>query len=208
MKYEPQVGKEHYSGGAYYSDERWMSYFHQLELVRRVHARHVLEVGVGAGVLARELRARGVGVKTLDIAPDVSPDVVGSVTDIPIPEASFDATLAFEVLEHIHYEDVHKALSELARVSKQYVILSLPHPGWVFSFSVKVPVLPRMRFLYQIPFFWKEHEFNGEHYWELGKRGFPVCRFLSTAHEAGLTLVSFEKKADDPGHRFFVFKKV
>ncbi|RJR13540.1 class I SAM-dependent methyltransferase [Candidatus Parcubacteria bacterium] len=208
MTYTPQVGKEHYSGNAYSYSDRWMSYFYQLELVRRVHARTVLEVGVGAGVLARELRARGISVKTLDIAPDVSPDVVGSVTDIPIPEHSFDATLAFEVLEHIRDEDVSKALSELARVSKQYVILSLPHPGWVFSFNVKVPLLPRVCVLYQIPFFWKKHVFNGEHYWELGKKGFSVRRFISTARGAGLTLVSFEKHADDPGHRFFVFKKV
>lgn len=208
MTYEPQVAKEHYNGNAYRYADRWMSYFYQLELIRRVDARTVLEVGVGAGVLARELRARGISMKTLDIASDVSPDIVGSVTDIPIPEHSFDATVAFEVLEHIRFEDVSKALSELARVSKQYVILSLPHPGWVISFNVKVPLLPRVHFLLQVPFFWKEHTFNGEHYWELGKKGFSVHRFLSSARDAGLTLVSFEKHVDDPGHRFFIFKKV
>ncbi len=207
MKYATQVSRTHYDGAAYRSGERWMSYFYQLTLVDRSHARSVLEVGVGAGVLARELRARGIEVTTLDIAPDVSPDILGSVTAIPLPERSVDATLAFEVLEHIEYADVSVALRELARVSRRFVIVSIPHPGWVFSWVSKLPLMRRLTIFFQIPFFWKRHAFNGEHHWELGKREYATRRFLKTAHDAGLRLVSREKFADDPGHRFFVFEK-
>lgn len=205
MTYEPQVGKEHYSGKAYRSLERWSSYWHQLELVRSASPQTVLEVGVGEGVVARELKATGVAVTTLDIATDLHPDIVGSVTAIPTQDRSYDLVLAAEILEHIAFKDVPQALRELARVARRHVVISIPHPGYVFSLSFKLPLLPKIDLLVQLPFFWKEHVFNGEHYWELGKKGYPVSRFTTAAKDAGLHLVAYKKFADDPGHRFFVF---
>jgi hypothetical protein len=49
--------------------------------------------------------------------------------------------LAAEVLEHIPYEEFPKALSELRRVSKRFVVLSLPHAGYVFAVGFKFPLL-------------------------------------------------------------------
>jgi len=207
MTYATQVNKSHYSGLAYRSSERWNSYYHQLELVRAISPGALLEVGVGQGVVARELRAEGVSVTTLDIAEDLQPDVVGSVTNIPLGDQSFDAVLAAEILEHIDFADVPQALAELARVARRHVVISIPHPGYVFSLSFKLPLLPKIDLLMQVPFFWKTHVFNGEHYWELGKKGYPVSRFIATAQHAGLQLVTYKKYADDPGHRFFVFTK-
>lgn len=207
MTYATQVNKSHYSGLAYRSSERWNSYYHQLALVRAIAPTTLLEVGVGEGVVARQLSAEGVHVTTLDIAEDLGPDIVGSVTDIPKESNSFDAVLAAEILEHIDFADVPQALRELARVVRTHVIISIPHPGYVFSLSFKLPLLPKIDLLAQVPFFWKTHVFNGEHYWELGKKGYPVSRFVAVAKDAGLQLVSYSKYADDPGHRFFVFKK-
>lgn len=177
MSYTPQVDKTHYEGSAYRSGERWISYFHQMSLVRSVHPRNVLEVGVG------------------------------SVMALPFPDNAYDCVLAAEILEHIRFEDVPKALSEIARVTRKSAVISIPHPGWVFSFVFKLPLLPQIELFFQIPFFWKTHTFNGEHYWELGKKGYPVRRFLQTASDAGLQLVSYKKYADDPAHRFFLFCK-
>ncbi len=207
MTHTPQVDKTHYAGAAYRSSDRWMSYFHQLGLIEKIGAKNVLEVGVGSGVLARELMARGVEVTTLDIAEDLHPDIVSSVTDIPREAASFDAAVAFEVLEHMPFEESAQALRELARVARTHVLVSLPHPGWVFSIIYKLPLLPKIEFFFQIPFFWRTHTFNGEHYWELGTKGYSIRHFINVAHACGLHLVSLQKHANDPAHRFFVFKK-
>ena len=207
MTYTPQVDKSHYVGAAYSYQDRWNAYWHQLVLVHRTAPQDLLEVGVGAGIVARELRQVGVAVTTVDIAADLEPDVLGSVTDLPFKDASFDTVLAAEILEHISFDDVPQALHEIARVTKKYAVLSLPYPGYVFSIIFKFPLLSRTEFLLQVPFFWKTHVFNGEHYWELGKKCYPVSRFITAAHEAGLSLVSLEKFADDPAHRFFLFEK-
>jgi ubiquinone/menaquinone biosynthesis C-methylase UbiE len=205
MSYQPQVHAGHYREGSYRSADRWASYFHQLELVRRAHPKSVLEIGPGEGIVTESLRKDDMAVTTCDIAADVHPDVVGSITKLPFPDKSFDTALAAEVLEHIAYDDVQVALAELRRVAQRYVVIGLPHAGYTFSIMWKVPLFRRSEFLFKIPFFWKEHRFNGEHYWELGKKGYSAKRFIATAKAQGLTLESALKFADDPAHRFFVF---
>ena len=121
MGYEKQVSRAHYDGKAYRSPERWMSYWHQLETVRATKAREVLEIGLGEGVVARELTHRGVSVVTLDIAEDLKPDIVGSVTAMPIADRAYDAVLAAEILEHIRFEDVGTALAEIARLPGRHL---------------------------------------------------------------------------------------
>lgn len=204
--YAPQVDRSHY-GASYRSPERWLSYFYQLVLVRGCAPASVLEVGPGEGIVTANLRQDGIAVTTLDIAADLKPDVIGSVTALPFKDGEFELALAAEILEHIEFTDVPRALSELARVSARHVVISLPHPGYVFLLAVKIPLMRRVELWFQIPFFWQTHRFNGEHYWELGKRGYSVSRFVACAQSAGLSLVKTVKHADDPVHRLFVFKK-
>ena len=204
--YTPQVDKSHY-GRSYRSKDRWLSYLHQLNMVRSCNPASVLEVGPGEGIVTDNLRKDGVRVVTCDIAEDLHPDVVGSITALPFVDGEFELALAAEVLEHIRFEDVPQALKELARASTKHVVVSLPHPGWVFSLTLKLPLLPYFNIFFQIPFFWREHQFNGEHYWELGKKGYPTKRFVAAANEAGLKLVRTQKHIDDPVHRLFVFRK-
>lgn len=208
MTYAPQVDKSHYQGKSYRSHERWNSYWHQLDLVRALTPSRVLEIGPGGGVVTRELRALGIEVITCDIAPDLNPDIIASVTALPVEDGSFDVVLAAEILEHIEFSDLPAALRELCRASSRAVVISLPHPGYVFSLRLKVPLIPRIEAFFKVPFFFKTHSFNGEHYWELGKRGYPLSRFITAAREAGLSLVSSKAYADDPAHRFFVFTRV
>ncbi|PIT86239.1 MAG: methyltransferase type 11 [Candidatus Magasanikbacteria bacterium CG10_big_fil_rev_8_21_14_0_10_43_6] len=203
--YTKQVGREHYGRGSYRSQDRWNSYWHQLDLVRSCSPQSVLEVGIGEGVVARELRTAGIKTITLDIAEDLNPDVLGSVTDIPLDTASVDLVLAAEIIEHIRFEDVPHALSEIARVCRNDAIISIPHPGYIFELSFKIPLLPRITLFTKMPFFWKTHQFDGQHYWELGKQKYSFMQFLQTAREAGLVIKGHYCYADDPARRYFLF---
>jgi 2-polyprenyl-3-methyl-5-hydroxy-6-metoxy-1,4-benzoquinol methylase len=49
----------------------------------------------------------------------------GSIYEIDHDDDAFDVAVGFEVLEHLHEPD--KALKEMARVAKDYVVLSVPH---------------------------------------------------------------------------------
>lgn len=203
---EVQVTKEEgYRFGAYGFEGRFVSYFHQLKEVLSLKPSSVLEVGVGDKVFGSFLKNNtAVDYTSVDIAEDLAPDVLGSVLALPFPDNSFDVVCAFEVLEHLPFEQFDKALSELARVAKKHVVISLPHFGPMLSFSCKVPFIHEVRIALKIPAS-KTHVFNGQHYWEIGKKGYPVSRI-----RAALKRYSSIKRDFIPWgsgyHHFFILK--
>ncbi len=50
--------------------------------------------------------------------------------NLPFEDNSFDVVLCIDVLEHL--ENIHDVFDELCRVSKSYVIISLPNCYWAF----------------------------------------------------------------------------
>jgi SAM-dependent methyltransferase len=84
-------------------------------------AETALDVGTGGGHVARRLREAGLNVVTVDAAPGMQPDVVSRSEDIPFADGSFDVVVC-RVAAH-HFDDVAKAVSEMARVSRDRVIV-------------------------------------------------------------------------------------
>jgi len=97
----------------------------------------ILDVGCGEGFTLERLRKAKVGKKLegvdyLDLAIKLGkkehPKLVlkkGSIYDLKYKANSFDVVICSEVLEHV--EDPQKGLEELVRVSKKYVVLSVPN---------------------------------------------------------------------------------
>jgi ubiquinone/menaquinone biosynthesis C-methylase UbiE len=100
----------------------------------------LLEVGCGEGYVLERIRTRfpqarlgaldisGAAVTKAKQRVSGADIMVGSALELPYPDNSFDQVLCLEVLEHV--PDPDRALSELIRVSKQQVILSVPHEPW------------------------------------------------------------------------------
>jgi len=49
----------------------------------------------------------------------------GDVVHLPFTEKSFDLTICFNMLHHIYEDDVPKALEELARITKKYLLVEI-----------------------------------------------------------------------------------
>jgi SAM-dependent methyltransferase len=84
-------------------------------------ARTALDVATGGGHVARRLREMEIDVVTVDPAPGMQPDVISRGEDLPFADASFDV-VACRVAAH-HFADVPAAVSEMARVSRDRVIV-------------------------------------------------------------------------------------
>ena len=84
-------------------------------------AETALDVATGGGHVARRLREAGLNVVTVDSAPGMEPDVVSRGEDLPFADGSFDV-VACRVAAH-HFEDVARAVAEMARVSRDRVIV-------------------------------------------------------------------------------------
>lgn len=204
--YEKQINASEYQGNSYRKQERWDSFWHQIELARQLKPRSVLEVGPGPGVVTHALRQAGFAVTTCDIAEDVGADIVASVTKLPFADDCFDVAIAAEILEHIAAEDLPIALGELRRVVTKGAVISVPTPGSSFFFSIKIPLLKKITFFAKIPHFWKEHTFDGQHYWELGTKGRPIAWFISNVEAAGFKVAMTRVYPDAPYHRFFLLE--
>lgn len=211
--YKPQVPRDHYFKG--YDDEaRWISYWHQISEVLRTNPRRVLEVGIGNATVSDYLRKMGLDVTTADIDPDLEPDVVCSVTELSkcFRPDSFDLILCAEVLEHLPFEYFDLSLENLYTVTRKWVVLSLPYPGLGFSVIINIfPFLPgmwfkRASFSLKIPLFFREHRFSGQHYWEIGKKGYPLRKIRGIISKRFYIVREFSP-AGNPYHHFFTLRK-
>jgi predicted SAM-dependent methyltransferase len=172
------------------------SYYQYRDVQRWPDARKILIIGPGQGLDTAVFRSRGYKVVTFDIDATFEPDVIGSVHDLSsFADREFDVAIASHVLEHLPPEYLDRSLSELARVAR-YCIVYLPVTGriarlrvtpgirgWDWSFTISLfnffdkPDPRRPKYC------------RGQHYWEVGRRGFTRKnlhrRFSKFFHVAG-----------------------
>jgi SAM-dependent methyltransferase len=201
-----QVDKSHYRFEKYCYPDRWASYYYQLRETFALNPQSILEIGAGDYVYKNYIVQNShIMYKSIDIAEDLKPDIIGSIDNMPVPASSYDLVVAFEVLEHMPFEKFEKNISEIHRVSKKNAIISLPHFGPPLKLNFKLPFLPEIRFAWKIPYP-RKHEFNGQHYWEIGKKGYSpntVRKALEKYFAIKKEFIPYENQY----HHFFVLEK-
>jgi ubiquinone/menaquinone biosynthesis C-methylase UbiE len=84
-------------------------------------ARTALDLATGGGHVARRLREEHVEVVTCDPAPGMHPDVICRAESLPFADDAFDV-VACRTAAH-HFDDVAAATREMARVSRDRVLV-------------------------------------------------------------------------------------
>jgi ubiquinone/menaquinone biosynthesis C-methylase UbiE len=184
-----QVDLSHYFNKSYDTKEPFISYWHQIHEIILLKPKNVLEIGIGNGFVSKYLKERETEVTTLDIDKRLNPNIIGSLLELPFDNESFNIVTCYEVLEHLPYKDVSKALSEIYRVSNSHVILSIPDINRVYRLNVQIPKIGEIKRL--IPFPSREkpiHNFNGEHYWKIGKASYSSNRIIEDIKKVGLKI--------------------
>ena len=102
--------------------------------------RNILDVGCGEGFSLSLIQKAGILAKlagvdssriSLDLGKKEFPNLdlrYGDIYALSAKSKSYDLVLCTEVLEHL--ENPVQALRELKRVSRKYVIISVPHEPW------------------------------------------------------------------------------
>ncbi len=145
-------------------------------------------------------------VTTLDFDNSVGPDIVGDLTKIPCKGSGFDSVLVAEVLEHIPFVEFESALLELRRITCGYVIITLPAPLVGISALLNFPGLKPKGLSLGLPYM-VSHHFNGQHYWELGKRGYSVRRIRKVIRQQGFQIIRDFRPAPSLYCYFFVMSR-
>lgn len=92
----------------------------------------ILDIGCGNGTFINILPNRYKTVVGLDYSSEVlkyvkKKKVRGNITNLPFKDESFDLVTSLEVLEHLTYETFERGILELERVSKKYIIITVPN---------------------------------------------------------------------------------
>lgn len=119
------------------------------EMLAKTEPKSVLDAGCGEGFVVDFLARRNpelklVGVDLSDAAVayanthfgDKARFRTGSIYKLPFSDRSFDTVLCSEVLEHL--DDPSKAVEELKRVARNYVLITVPlepYFQWLNSFG-------------------------------------------------------------------------
>jgi len=150
-------------GGNYFDKYRSKNPIHRMlmrgfltstrDLLSKIEYKSVLEVGCGPGDLAAAIVPSNVTYLGIDIDlqevetarvryPNLS-FAVGSAYDLPVETKSMDLVIACEVLEHL--EDPAKALAEIDRVAREWILVSVPRePIWCILNMIRGKYWTRM----------------------------------------------------------------
>ena len=207
-KSSAQILPQEYHDLDYLDKPRWISFWYQIHEVVETHSRSVLEIGVGNGLVGHVLRMLNIKVTTVDLDRRLKPDVVADIRRLPFRANSFDTLLCAQVLEHLPYAEFPMALKELGRVVKKNAVITLPH-DFLTYFLIHFKIFPYVR---PLTFFKavssnQTHRFNGQHYWEIGKKGYSLQKILNLMHAAGFKVIKTYCLPENPYHRFFILRK-
>lgn len=203
-----QVHDEHYYDFlTYVNKNRFISCYYQLRYIYDINPKNILEIGVGCDLLKKFLRD-AISYKTLDCNKLLKPDIVGDVLKLPLKDNTFGLVVCFQTLEHLPFSEFERALKEIARVSRKDVLISLPYSSTSLYLEAKLPFLKDkiLRLGVRIPHFFRKHSFDGQHYWEVGKKGYSI-KTIKKSLEKFFNVKEAFNPTDNTYHLFFRLEK-
>ncbi|MCF7974197.1 MAG: class I SAM-dependent methyltransferase [Phycisphaerae bacterium] len=207
-KYETQVQASCYDKHAFHP-LRIESITEQLRILSYYNCRNILEIGVGKGLLKHFLIPfPEITHTSIDIAEDLHPDYVGSVTNMPFSDNAFDVAICCQVLEHLPFEMFETGMKELYRVTEDLAIVSLPDKRRRFGLGACF-----------CRYGWKLLEVNferskvtraplgSEHFWEIGHGGVSYKNVKDCIQKSGFEVLQCYRLLKQEWHCVFVLRK-
>jgi hypothetical protein len=166
---EKSLPREIYYSDSYFSYSQLWSFVEQIHHIRQLRTQSLIEIGVGNGFVSTFLRRMGVNVKTFDINPNLTPDVVASLHDIGnfVKPNEFDLISCCEVLEHMPFDEFESAIRKFSSLSDR-LFLTLPVHGMHIGLGgvIKFPRFHRWVGAWlRLPF--KSRQLPEMHFWEI-----------------------------------------
>lgn len=189
-------------------ENHWRLYWQQQKLLERNINKDdmILEIGVGSGFCANYLRSKDYNVTTMDIDPDKNPDIISNIVTYDFSKVNFDHLLAFEIFEHIPYDEFIKCLKKIRDSSIQNVFFSVPLNSFsasltkrlnhIGTFKVKVSLDTNPR---------RNYKLSQTHFWEIGCGLNSLSKIEKDIQECGFDIIQSVNKLSK---LFFHLKKI
>lgn len=121
------------------------------ELIRKripEGVRSIADIGAGNGIITN-LLSKDFDVTAVDISEEAlqfvtTKKILASATELPFEDNSYDLVMSNQMLEHLPSLDLHRAIREMKRVSRRYLLISVPHKEQLVAENVKCPKCSRI----------------------------------------------------------------
>ncbi|RKY41000.1 MAG: hypothetical protein DRP85_07360 [Candidatus Makaraimicrobium thalassicum] len=144
-KYYNRLYKQPYQTKRY---AKWKGYNKHTKLASSLVAgTRILDIGCGEGIITRQLN--GNLVYAIDISENAikyakennkkTRFTIGSASQLPYVDKTFDCVSAFEVLEHLTAKDMHNCLKEIQRICKDHgrIVISTPNRSSIYYAAIR-----------------------------------------------------------------------
>ncbi len=179
--------------GGMLQDSRNMERFEKTYNLIPAEVKSIVDVGCGNGVFVNYIsdKRSDLRVHALDRSSEAlkyvkTDKTQGDLVSLPFPDNSFDCVSCLEVIEHLPIPMYNQALNELTRVSKKYVLISVPYQEVLEDSYTRCPSCKTI--------------FN----WELHLRNFNDESFKHLLDDHGYKNVKVDKAG---GHRYLKYHK-
>jgi len=167
------------------SERHWRMYWNQQKLLEgNIDKKdRIGEIGVGTKFTTNYLISKGYNVRTIDIDPGKKPDVLANIVTCEEAILEFDVVLAFNILEHIPYEDMISVIKKFKNAGTQKLFIGLPiNQKNIFEMYIKVGRFYEKQLSIRIP---RKRITAQYHHWELEYKDFTIARLISDYKEIG-----------------------
>lgn len=168
---ERNLEKSVYFSDAYFRLHQLCSFAHQIHDIHQLKPKSIIEVGIGNGFTSTFLKSAGFDVFTVDINPNLSPDLCAPISELPnqLRERKFDLVVCCEVLEHLPFDEFESCMQIFQQIASR-MYLTLPQAKKFFGFGgfLQLPKLGRRNVNAYLS---RAKALPAEHYWEVGSAG-------------------------------------
>lgn len=215
QEFEKSLLKSDYFNDSYFGDTQLYSFVEQIKKIKKILKNYdglqeikILEVGKGNGFVSNFIKSMGFSVTTFDINSNLEPDMIGDVLELStyFNDSCFDLVLCSEVLEHMELNSFEKALSEIRKVSKKYVFITLPEYKSFSGFHFLIRLFNKSK---QIAFFLPtkpSYKMTPEHFWEIDFDKNTTRKKINLSLNKFFVIHDSGRFKLNPNHNYFIME--
>ncbi len=182
----------------------WYRFFFIIKEIIALRPKSILEIGEGSGIIKKIIEPLVEKYETMDVNEKLSPTYLNDVRNLKLElKEKYDCIIAADILEHIPFDNLEKALANLYAYLKKdgKALITIPHraSNFLLMTPTQIPRAFRVPTGFLSPgafyrrFIKRKIWIDPDHQWEIGDGKHKIKDVENIMKKVGFTLQKREK---------------